>query len=642
VRSDVLTAVEPLQRLGQWWLTQGKPESPEDWITDGQLFLSQSPGLRRALWVDMEGRQRWSAAPGTTPDIRTIRPDEVMLRQIARIKSGEPIAVSEVFGGSEGQTVYVCFPAIQRGRTRGYVLGLYDVRALVQAVAHGAALQEQRIAVSVDGRQIYESGGEAEGAEESASADIVLANQVWNLRLSVPLHYFREFKGLIVSVVVVVGAIIYAFAVLFALSQRWGSALHRLNSALENEVDQRTRAEAQIRELNRELSRKVADFETLVDVIPIGIAVADGPEGGDIRVNRVMAGMLGKPEAAKISDHTIGGAGLPCRVTRDGRELLPDERPMRVAAMTAKSIFGEESRIKREDGTAIDVLTYAAPLFDENRQVRGALGAFVDISERKRLEQRLNRAERMRSLGGMAAGIAHDFNNLLTSILGHGSFAAEYLPEDSEGWQHIRTTLESAHKASLLIQKVLAYTGQSFHKLRPTNLADTIMHAQPRLCSLAAPRATIRFDIAPQLPEILADVDEVRRVIENVVINAAEATVPEGGSIQIQVGRCELSGNDPHLSLPDEDLKPGTYVHVEVTDCGIGMSPETAERAFDPFFSTKFLGRGLGLSEVLGIMRAHHGAVRLATAPVKGTSVQLLFPARELSQEKAGVNQLVQ
>src|SRR5262245_61995655 len=106
-------------------------------------------------------------------------------------------------------------------------------------------------------------------------------------------------------------------------------------------------------------------------------------------------------------------------------------------------------------------------------------------------------------------------------------------------------------------------------------------------------------------------------MLENIVINATEATDPEGiGDIQIHVDRCELSGSEPLLTSTDESVRPGTYVQVEVKDYGVGMAPEIAERAFDPFFSTKFLGRGLGLSEVLGIMRAHHGGVRLATTPV--------------------------
>jgi signal transduction histidine kinase len=308
---------------------------------------------------------------------------------------------------------------------------------------------------------------------------------------------------------------------------------------------------------------------------------------------------------------------------------------MYVAGVTGKNVLGEQEQIVRSDGTVLDILSFAAPVFDEDLQVRGVLNAWVDISERKRLEQRLHRAERMKSLGAMAAGIAHDFNNLLTSILGNGCLAAECVPKQSEAVQHIAASMDSAQQASALVQKVLAYTGHSSHTLRPMNLGEAVRIMKPWLGTLAAPGPTIRLDIAPRLPDILADGGEVRQVIRNLVLNAAEATLPKAADIEIHLDCRELSGTEPHLTLPDDNIRPGGYVCLELTDHGSGMPPEIAERAFDPFFTTKFLGRGLGLSEVLGIMRAHNGAVRLSTAPIKGTTVQLYFPVRELSAERA-------
>ena len=635
VQAGVLAAIEPLERLGQWWLTQGKPAAPEDWATDGQLFLSQSPGLREAIWVDTKGRQVWSAVPGATPNTLQTRPDNKVLGEIATVQNGRPIAISEVLpspGG--GPAVYVCFPVERGRRVRGYVLGLYDATTLVSAAAKGATLQEQRITIAAGGRPIFGSGQAAQRAEHSARAEIPLANRVWTLDLNVPLHYFREFRGLIVAVIGVVGALIYSFIVLLALSQRWSSALERVNAALESEVERRARAEVEIRDLNRELSRKVADFETLLEVIPIGIAVANEPDCRSIRVNPALANMLGVPPGGSISQSAEDRVSWPYRITRNGRALLPGELPIQVASATGKSVLGAEDQIVRGDGTVLDVLSFAAPVFDENTRVRGVLNACVDISERKRLEQRLKRAERMKSLGAMAAGIAHDFNNLLTGILGHASLAADCVPRETEAGQHIAASMDSAQQASKLIQKVLAYTGHSSHTLRPTNLGETVRGMESWLSTLAAPKATIRLAVAPQVPDILADADEVRQVLRNLVLNAAEATAPEGGAIEVRVDRCELSGKEPQLTLPDENFQPGAYVRVEVADRGPGMPPEIVERAFDPFFSTKFLGRGLGLSEVLGIMRAHKGAVRLTSTLVAGTSVQLFFPARENSQDR--------
>ena len=629
LQTGVLAALEPLERLGQWWLTQGKPAAPEDWASDGRLFLSQSPGLREALWVDPDGRQRWSARPGATPNETRAKADDRVLRQIDAVRNGKRLEISEVFASSSTSSgIYVCFPIVRAGRLRGYVLGLYDAGELLQSVARGATLQEQFIKVLANGQQIYASSSAEPRGAQTASAAISVANQTWGLNLSVPLHYFREFRDLILAVIGVVGALIYSFIVLLALSHRWSSALQRVNTALEREVERRGRAEAEVRDLNRDLSRKVADFETLLDVIPIGIAVANDPDCRTLRVNPALANMLGVPGAVNIPGSGPDQARMPFRIKRNGREILPGQLPMQVASVTGKSVLGEEDQIVRADGTVVEVLSFAAPLFDENSQVRGVLNAYVDISERKRLEQRLQRAERRKSLGAMAAGIAHDFNNLLTTIIGQASLASEQLPPASETRNHLAASLDAAHHASSLIQKVLAYTGHSPHTLRPMDPAETIRDVAPWLTALIAPIA-IHFNVLSELPELLADAHEVRQVLQNLVLNAAEATVEEGAVIQIVVDICTLTGSEPHLTLADDSFRPGPYVRIEVKDHGAGMPADIAERAFDPFFSTKFLGRGLGLAEVLGIMRAHKGAVRLTTAPGMGTSIQLFFPAYE-------------
>lgn len=625
VQTGVLAAIQPLERLGQWWLSQGKPADRSDWATDGQLFLSQSPGLRQAFWVDPYGWQRWSAVPGSVPATDRIRPNDRIQREIAALRRGK-MSISESFDvPGIGSAIYVCFPIRQAGRVRGYVVGLYETRALIAATAATSILREQEVTIAAGGRRIYGSGPGHDGPEGNTVAQIPLANQVWRLELHVPMHYFREFRGLIGSVVGVVGALIYSFIVLLTVSQKWSAVLQRVNDALEKEVERRANAETEARALNSELTRKIADFETLLNVIPIGIAVSDQPEAKSIRLNPALADMLGIAKTDGIC--TADMTSLPCRIARNRQDLAPDELPMQIAARTGASVPGEEHRIIRSDGTVLDTLSFASPLFDEQKRVRGALSAHVDISERKSLERRLQRAERMKSLGAMAAGIAHDFNNLLTSILGNASLAAASVPEGDPAREYIAASIDSAKQAGFLVRKVLAYTGHAFQTVRPMDLDSTLRKLKPRLETIAAPKAAIHLAIASQLPEILADPEATGQVLKNLISNAVEAMRPEGGVIEIRAARCELQGDEARTALADEDLQPGPYVRLEVKDSGPGMPPEVAERAFDPFFSTKFLGRGLGLSEVLGIMRAHGGAVRLESAP-GGTSVQLYFPLR--------------
>jgi signal transduction histidine kinase len=307
---------------------------------------------------------------------------------------------------------------------------------------------------------------------------------------------------------------------------------------------------------------------------------------------------------------------------------------MRRAAEAKRDILGEEFQLKLPGGEMVDILSFASPVFDEKGRVRGLLNAYVDITERKsqermrsELEQRLQRAARMQSLGVMAAGIAHDFNNLLTGIIGEASLAADTISPSAEAQRHIASSLEAAQRAADLVRKVVAYTGQLYYDLRPTDLGEVVRGSEATLLSLAGSKAKIQFRMADPLPQVLADPEEIRHALCNLVLNAVEAAEPGRNCIEIGVDVVELRGDEVELTARKVCLAAGPYLRVQVADNGPGMPPEIAAGAFDPFFTTKFLGRGLGLPEVLGIALSHHGGVKMETAPGGGTSVKLFIPA---------------
>ena len=629
LQAGLLASFEPLQGLAGWWLSQGRPEANEDWRSDAQLFLSKATGLRQAFWVGRDGYQQWMAMPGARPKVVRIRPDARVRQLVEAARVRQAVAASEVFDSpNAGGALYVCFPVYSALRLRGFIVGLYDATDLLAALARQEVRPDHRITVSSGGRRVYSTLTSGRARIRTASANFDLAQQVWNVDLGVPLNYLTGFRGSILAVAGVVSALIYSFSTLLYLSQRHSLALYR--------------AYGELRDLNRDLRRKIVDFQTLLDVSPVGIAVADDPECRQIRANPALARILGVPPNANISQSNPGAPQPTWRMVRNGRDLRPEELPMQVAAATGKEVLGAEDVIVRADGIRIDVLSFAAPLFDEHGKVRGVLDACVDISDRKaqertrrELEQDLQRAQKLKSLGVMAAGIAHDFNNLLTGIIGRTSLAADSLLPDSEAYKHLAVALQSADQAARLIGQVLAYTGRAYQELRPTHLGQLITALYPELKALAEDRAEIRLAIAANLPEVTAAPEEVRQTLRNLVLNAVEATGAQHNTIEIGVDICELSGMERNLALAGERVAAGSYLRVKVTDRGSGMTPEIAERAFDPFFSTKFLGRGLGLAEVLGIMRAHKGAVQLDTAPDRGTSVTLLFQANRRSATRA-------
>ena len=230
VQTGVLAAIDPLERLGRWWLTQGKPTDPEDWATDGQLFMSRSPGLREALWVGRDGWQQWSAVPGGVPNITRTRPDERTLREIASTHSGQPGVISDVFDAPGiGPAFYALFPREPR-RTgpRGTSLvcstrGPWCRQSFPPARWGSIESQLRREA----GRSIRPGRwGKVPKRAPTPLSDWGIRSGVWDLH--VPLHYFQEFRGLTLAVIGVIGALIYSFGMLLALSQRWSSALQRI------------------------------------------------------------------------------------------------------------------------------------------------------------------------------------------------------------------------------------------------------------------------------------------------------------------------------------------------------------------------------------------------------------------------------
>ena len=258
-----------------------------------------------------------------------------------------------------------------------------------------------------------------------------------------------------------------------------------------------------------------------------------------------------------------------------------------------------------------------------------------DISERKKAEQeksryerRMQEAQKLESLGLLAGGIAHDFNNLLTAILGNIDLALLDIPRNSTARDDLLTAMTATRRAAELAQQMLAYSGKGRFVIEPVHVPAAIQEIVQMLKASISKSADLRIRFPDSLPEIDADATQLRQVVMNLVINASEALEGRPGSIDLSAGIAEGQRLLPTRLWPHEPLPPGPYLYIEVADTGAGISPETLEKIFDPFFSTKFVGRGLGLCAVLGIVRGHKGAIQVDSAPGKGTTFRVFFPAR--------------
>ena len=409
----------------------------------------------------------------------------------------------------------------------------------------------------------------------------------------------------------------------------------RLAEKLGKEAEERRKAEEEVRRLNMRLSQRVEELEALLDVIPVGIGIASDPACLHIRTNRAFTEILRLDKDANAS---LSGPAHErpknFRVFRGDHELAPDELPIQVAARSGKVIRAFEEEVVFEDGTRITLLSSAAPLFDEERRVRGAVGASIDISATKRaeeehlkVERKLLDAQKRESLGVLAGGIAHDFNNLLTGVLGNASLARTELSPASPIHVYVEQIEKSAKRAADLCKQMLAYSGKGRFVLEDIDLSELVTETTSLLQASISKRVRLMLQLADPVSVVRGDATQIRQIVMNLVINASEAIGERDGQVTIHTG--ELDATEAYLATTFNaaDLVPGRYCFIEVGDDGCGMAPEILARVFDPFFTTKFTGRGLGLAAVLGIVRGHKGTIKIYSEAGQGTTFKVLLPA---------------
>ncbi len=292
-----------------------------------------------------------------------------------------------------------------------------------------------------------------------------------------------------------------------------------------------------------------------------------------------------------------------------------------------RSLAGEAStsRISFRDLTLEMRLT---PVRDADGRVSDVVGIILDISDRAHAEEALRQAQKLESLAVLAGGIAHDFNNLLVGILGNAGLALAELKEDSPARETLEDIETAGRRAAELARQMLAYSGRGRLVMQPIDLS-AVVREMHQLLRAYTHSAVTHFELADDLPAVEADATQIRQVVMNLVINAADAIEEQDGVISVRTGLMYASEDYLASTYLPEGQQPGDYVYLDVADTGKGMTPETLERIFDPFFTTKFTGKGLGLAAVLGIVRGHRGAIKVESTPGEGTTFRLLLPVSE-------------
>jgi len=322
-----------------------------------------------------------------------------------------------------------------------------------------------------------------------------------------------------------------------------------------------------------------------------------------------------------------------------GRSVLavhPEERRDEALRIVTDMLAGEcdvcPVPLETRDGELIPV---------ETRVTRGTwngapaiFGVSRDVSERvaaekrqRALERRLHQAQKLESLSVLAGGVAHDFNNILMAVSANASLVLEDMAAADPNHEPVQDILVASQRAGELCKQMLAYSGRGTFVVGPFNLLDLVQDMSGLLRSSVSRKAEIALYLTHDLPLIQGDATQLRQVLLNLVVNASEALDDLGGTIALSAGVVDCSAEDLAGMVNGEDLAPGEYVFLQVSDTGCGMDAATRARLFDPFFTTKFTGRGLGLSAVLGIIRSHRGALSVRSEPGHGTEFRVLLPS---------------
>ncbi len=357
------------------------------------------------------------------------------------------------------------------------------------------------------------------------------------------------------------------------------------------------------------------------------------PDGGVWVVDRELRWRVAEGRVTEV----LGFSGTAME-GRTIREIAPEQVCDTIEQRFRRALAGESASYE----TTYDGRTLWAqyvPLRDEYGNVTAAMALTLDVTERKRIEERLRQAQKMESIAVLAGGIAHDFNNLLVGIIGNASLALEVVETGNPAASSLRDILQAGQRAAQLTNEMLAYSGRGRFVVQPADLSKLARDITNLVRSSVPNHVTVYLDLDPGLPSIQADLAQMQQILMNLVINAAEAIGNENGLITVRTRVLTLTPSGIELEWNASELRPGIYVCLEVADTGCGMDAETCARIFDPFFTTKFTGRGLGLAAVQGIVRGHKGAIRVESKPGAGTTFRILFPIMdhpEATNEDAG------
>ena len=385
----------------------------------------------------------------------------------------------------------------------------------------------------------------------------------------------------------------------------YGDHHDRYSRLLEGEVGSRT----------ADLIESERLYRSTFDAAPVGI-VHLSLAGRWLRVNQRMSDLLGYGRA-ELKDVALSALMQPADLAADVRAI-----GQMVGGLTDRNVV-DERRYQRRDGTFVWGRVNTSIFRDADGVAVHLISVIEDITERRTLEAQVRQAGKMDAVGRLASGVAHDFNNLLTVILGFTQFIVEDSTPDVEYETELGEIAKAAQRAAGLTRQLLAFSRQQVLYAAPIDVNGLITDMTGMLGRLIGEDIGVVLALAHDLAPALVDQGQLEQVVMNLVVNARDA-MPSGGRIDIATSNVRLDASPAF----GEEIIPGDYVMITVTDDGVGMSNDTRRHIFEPFFTTKEPGKGtgLGLSTTYGIVKQSKGYITVRSEQERGTTFTVYLP----------------
>ncbi|RLA86666.1 MAG: hypothetical protein DRG58_11810 [Deltaproteobacteria bacterium] len=368
------------------------------------------------------------------------------------------------------------------------------------------------------------------------------------------------------------------------------------------------------------LQASEALMRSLIESAPVGIGIIQ--HGKYIYVNPTWLKMLGYDQASEILGREVGSFTVS-----EHQELV---RQICLAKLAGHDVpSSSEIKVFKKTGQPFDILLKVASI---NYQGKPAILTFlIDVSAEKDLRAQLQQAQKLEAVGTLACGIAHDFNNILQAIQGGVEMLLLDINKDRPEYVELEQINRTSQKGAELIHQILTFTRKAESNLQAINLNDVIRISEKILARTIPRMIAIELQLARDLWTVNVDPGQLEQVLLNLAINARDA-MPEGGKLTISTKNVTLDDQSGPNGLR---AKPGDYALLSVSDTGFGMSPEVRERIFEPFYTTKELGKGtgLGLAMVYGVVQSHAGYITCDSEPGQGTTFRIYLPALAQAQE---------